>query len=528
MKLLKKIFYTIAVLFMLLCIGIVICAFQPDLTKKLSHLLYGTDGVAENLENAKDKLDGMKDFFGGEKDSTGVLVEVPGLGVHVGTQEGIDWERLPGNSYELTDTDTLVLPESVVGRSDTETITEEAKEIAEEEEALLADALATGDLGEGLEFDVTFYPYYGMLTDSMKSLYKQIYANALTLNGSFAPGVKVHTSQLKTVFEAVYNDHPELFWVETGYSCKYTNTGNVIEVTLKYNETASRLPEEKRRFDTAVEEIANQTRKYTDNLEKEQCVHDLLSERVEYKTSAPMNQSAFSALVNRQSVCAGYARAFQYLMQQLRIPTYYCTGYSDGSHAWNIVALGDRYANVDVTWDDTDPMTYDYYNKSDAEYRTTHLRTGLSVYLPACLDGTEESQKPLTMEEAEPEKPLEYFEPITEEVDNRTDEEKTEQKRLEEAGLTADQVISTLSAYNNACLIKTKNLGFGSHTFELYVPVSFYPEIERIYLDESYKSGYADEALKSIGAEHFAIQMQVARCNGGYYYKLYHNIAVWN
>lgn len=97
-----------------------------------------------------------------------------------------------------------------------------------------------------------------------------------------------------------------------------------------------------------------------------------------------MNQSAYSALVYGRTVCAGYARALQYLLQQFDIPCYYVTGYAGENHAWNIVKLDDGYYNVDSTWDDTNPNTYDYFNCSDDEYAKDHARRDLSVYLPPC------------------------------------------------------------------------------------------------------------------------------------------------
>ncbi len=99
---------------------------------------------------------------------------------------------------------------------------------------------------------------------------------------------------------------------------------------------------------------------------------------------AEMNQSAYSALVNGQTVCAGYARAFQYILQQLGIPCYYCTGFAGESHAWNIVMLDGEFYNVDTTWDDMGIGTYDYFNKTDKDYADNHIRQELSVYLPPC------------------------------------------------------------------------------------------------------------------------------------------------
>ena len=43
---------------------------------------------------------------------------------------------------------------------------------------------------------------------------------------------------------------------------------------------------------------------------------------------AKYNQTAYSALVNGSTVCAGYSKAFQLLMTKLGIPTYYVVGIS--------------------------------------------------------------------------------------------------------------------------------------------------------------------------------------------------------
>lgn len=65
----------------------------------------------------------------------------------------------------------------------------------------------------------------------------------------------------------------------------------------------------------------------------------------------------------------------QYLLQQLGISCYYCTGYASQSHAWNTVVLDDSYYNC---------RTYDYFNKTDADYAGNRIRQDLSVYLPPC------------------------------------------------------------------------------------------------------------------------------------------------
>lgn len=531
------------------CLGILICALNPSLTAIL----------AEKVENMSPAQSGGNSDGGGTGrpgDGAPSAVVQPGVNA--------DWldagDRL---NYEPPGVQPVEPPASVSGKTGYEPVKEEVEQIAQEEADDLAGTVETGDTGSGLTFDRTLYPYYAMLEEDMQRLYSQIYANALDLNTTFAPVVPAGVEQLKSVFEAVYNDHPELFWLETGYSCKYLRTGGCVEITLKYNETVSDLAGARQSFEREAESILAGARGLNSDSEKEKYVHDALMQRVEYDVNAPMNQSAYSALVGGRSVCAGYARAFQHLLQQLGIPCYYCTGYAGEDHAWNIVRLADRYYNVDVTWDDTDNPTYDYYNKSDGEFRNTHMRTGLSVYLPACVaegeraeesgngvsgegdvgngDGnsdsggaadsgdTDNSTDVSGMDLSElinpnPIKPMEWQSKNRTETgsEGKTSEEK-KQENLEKAGVTEDQVRDTLKEYYEDCRKLLKEAGKGDKQFSNVIPQSLWSSVERAYTTGDYWKGYVEGGLKDLGAEYFAIQVQVQELGGGYY-RLYHNV----
>ncbi len=235
------------------------------------------------------------------------------------------------------------------------------------------------------EFNEVFYPYYGMLNTNQQSLYKQIYENALNVDDSFVPSASVTVDELKDTFEAVYNDHPELFWVDIiTYSYQYSDDGYCTQVGLYYYDIVNDLDKSKDLFESYASKIISEANKLDSNYDKEKYIHDAVIELVEYDENASMTQSAYSALVNHKSVCAGYAKTFQYLMTRIGIPTYYVTGTSEGNHAWNIVMLDDEYYNVDLTWDDQKRIIYDYFNVSDAVFNKTHTRSDLSKLLPSC------------------------------------------------------------------------------------------------------------------------------------------------
>lgn len=413
MKILKNIITGIGVIAALLCALIIFSAVNPGITQTLSSLLSG-DGLPSKEESGEaeepesigntDSSDFDMPFdtstdTEGEEETPEEEFALPeeeeemGAGQSVQRQpeepdrSGSDSEsggRVVGmNGYEPPAESAVSVPEAVSGKSGYEPITEKSEELPDAEGGEYTSDLGYGETGDNLNFDSIFYPYYQMLDPKGQHLYRQIYANAAACNAAFVPIEAVPVSELKNVIMAVYNDHPELFWLNTVFTCKYDQNKICAELELEFNMTLEELTPASRTFYNVTNEILSQVQGLSVN-EKERRLHDLLIERVEYDKGVDKNQSAYSALVDGKSVCAGYARAYQYLMQRTGIPCFYCTGYAGTDHAWNIVGLDDGYYNVDVTWDDTEGGQYDYFNKTDEAYADTHVRRELSVNLPKC------------------------------------------------------------------------------------------------------------------------------------------------
>lgn len=508
MKVIKRIFYAVVFLVIACCIGILVCALNPGMTDSLAA------GV-QRLFNV-----GGESSAGGQEPGGGAAAAVK--------QPGLRADLTPGgpDAYVAPDSSPAELPEDVSGRNGYRPVEGDTEQVPQNEADSLGSILSTGDLGETLSFPEEYYPYYAMLEEEMKPLYKQIYANASNLTASFTPAVTVDVDRLKTVFEAVCNDHPELFWLDTGYSCKYLKDGACVEITLKYNDTVNRLDAAKEEFRSRAESILAGARAFETDYEKEKYAHDAFMRLVEYDEGSEMNQSAYSALVNGRSVCAGYARAFQYLMQQLEIPCYYCTGSAGEEHAWNIVKLDGDYRNVDVTWDDTVPATYNYYNKTDAEFAPTHVRTGLSVYLPACVESAEETPVPGTEDTAAATPhptPMSWVSRGKPDGTDTGGSSPVSGTDKEEAGVTDAEIVNTLAEYYEDCAKQFKEAGTGDVHFDNVIPETLWSTVERVYSDGTYRAGYVDGVLKELGVENFAIQLQAQRLGGGYY-RLYHNI----
>ncbi len=529
MKFFRRLLFVFAFLFMAGCAGILVCAFNPSLTAKLAEKIEGPSGADAAGEQQPGGPTGDQSPEGGGTDGIRNPDTVYTDAVQPGVNTG--WMNGRGDSaYEQPGQTPVSAPDGLGHLMGFEPVKGDGEQILDEEADNLVSILATGDIGSELSFDAEYYPYYAMLQPAMQQLYRQIYANAKAFNVSFTPVVAASVAQVRNVFEAVTNDHPELFWLEMGYSCKYLQSGSCVEITLNYNEAYDSFHAAKRQFDQAAEMILEGARAQGSELEKERYVHDALMQITSYNVQAGMNQSAYSALVNGESVCAGYARAFQYIMQQLGIPCYYCTGTAGEDHAWNIVKLGTTYYNVDVTWDDTDPATYNYFNKSDAAFASTHARNGLSVYLPACIENvwSEEgsglsaevealiSQKPAT--------PLRWPDDsgsVTDPSDMTQDQR--EKENLLKAGITADQVRENMEDYYADCKRLLVAAGTGDKTFSNVIPEALWSTVERAYSSGDYWKEYVEDALKELKVENFVVHLQVQRLGGGYY-RVYHNV----
>lgn len=404
MKILKSILAGIAVITALMCILILLCALNPKITEKLSGLVSRDapqtqqDEVSQSEEEEtftpdeeQEKSDSEKEEASEPKEEPEEEIEEPdgesrAVGpLDMGTPgEAQESDVVKGtNGYEVPSESGVNVPEAVSGKSGYQPITEKSEQLPDVEDGEYVSDLGYGELGDGYDFDPLFYPYYAMLDDKGKHLYRQIFANANAFNGAFQPIEAVPVSEIKNAIMAVYNDHPELFWLNTAFVCKYDKDKICAELELEFSIPRDEFPKASAQFYNTVNSMLTQVENLS-NYEKELRTHDYLIDKIEYDKGAAMNQSAYSALVEGKSVCAGYARAFQYLMQRMGIPCYYCTGFAGEDHAWNIVALEDGYYNVDVTWDDTPGGEHDYFNKSDQDFESTHVRRDLSINLPKC------------------------------------------------------------------------------------------------------------------------------------------------
>lgn len=157
------------------------------------------------------------------------------------------------------------------------------------------------------------------------------------------------------VIMEIINRHPELFYVDSGFSYAYNpRTGMITSVRPEYictDKTAiARMQAE---IDEATENALEFVPENASELEAALALHDFLDTHCEYAENLAGThiRNIYGALVEREAVCAGYAVAYSYLLGKVGIESDY-VGSDPMNHAWNMIKVNGKSYHVDVTWDD--------------------------------------------------------------------------------------------------------------------------------------------------------------------------------
>ncbi|MBQ3548554.1 MAG: hypothetical protein IJA33_01605 [Oscillospiraceae bacterium] len=168
-----------------------------------------------------------------------------------------------------------------------------------------------------------------------------------------------------------------------GSSSYYYNDG-AYYATIVYNISYYTDAAQEATMDTEVTKLLNQLDLYdSSDYQKLRGIYDYMTENIRYDyanlndSSYLLKHTSYAALINKTSVCQGYASLFYRLALELDVDARIIsgiggTGDSAGPHAWNIAKLGSKYYNLDATWDEG-RQTYSWFLLSPASF-SRHYR----------------------------------------------------------------------------------------------------------------------------------------------------------
>lgn len=284
-----------------------------------------------------------------------------------------------------------ILPGNIQESSSSETDISRAEEsLPSPEETSIGNA--TENTGLTQAPDSCFPYYYQQLSESEQRLYHQLY----TAVAAREEKIMLDTTDTDTVyrvFHFVLYDHPELFWC-TGSSQSIVHASEtefMPDYSCSPEEISKRTAEIEAQAASCLSGINTDASDY----EKVRYIYTWLVNTVAYDENASDNQNIYSSLAGHASVCAGYAKGMQYLLNRLSVPCIYITGTlaKGGSHAWNMVRCDDSWYQVDSTFGDpvfantedipADNLSYAYLCCTDAQIRSSHIPDG-EVSYPSC------------------------------------------------------------------------------------------------------------------------------------------------
>ena len=201
--------------------------------------------------------------------------------------------------------------------------------------------------------------------------------------------------KLNQVYDCVTADHPELFYI-SGYTyTKHSVMDKLLSISFEgnYEMTAQQQEDAQKIVDDYTARCFDDLPADADQYETAKYLFDYIVTHTDYDTAAEDNQTILSAMQNGRSVCSGYAKSFQFLLNKAGIPCTLVTGTACGSpHAWNLVLLDGDYYFFDVTFGDASYLGsdvnravtgYEYFGVTSEETGRTHTADG-RIPLPVC------------------------------------------------------------------------------------------------------------------------------------------------
>ena len=240
--------------------------------------------------------------------------------------------------------------------------------------------------------------YFNALGKEEQKVYEQMYEAIVERKE-----VKLDTKDrdvVSKVFECVTNDHPEIFYCAEYQIEGIELYGKMVQMkfSANYHMTEETVRECSEKVESYVQRCIASIPAGADDYTKVKYVYEYIINHTEYVPNSQNNQNICSVFIGGQSVCMGYAKATQYILNKLGIDTTLAYGHvGSESHSWNLVRVDGEYYYMDPTWGDagyvrpgqtsasvSQGVNYEYFLITTEQLQKSHVLDNV-VALPACV-----------------------------------------------------------------------------------------------------------------------------------------------
>ena len=210
---------------------------------------------------------------------------------------------------------------------------------------------------------------------------------AVSENAEIKKAISSFSSGFQTAVDAFFLDHPECYWIDqnnlhSGYRIGGSSNGKRADLNITYIANFKIRDDcagYKTDFDKIVNWLKENCTQKGSRLETLKNIHDRLAEHITYDKNASSKYDVKGSIINKRSVCEGYAEAFKLACDLYNIPCVVVKGKGKTdsgteAHMWNYVKMeNNQWYAVDVTWDDqASGILYDYF-LAGADTKDTHF-----------------------------------------------------------------------------------------------------------------------------------------------------------
>lgn len=241
--------------------------------------------------------------------------------------------------------------------------------------------------------------YYNHLTRKEQFLYDAL-VRAISSYQEYTEEIRyVFTSQeFNNVVQFIISDNPDYFYVNYDHIESYVSETHT-KVKIAYYISKEETERMKAELESVIAPIVEQVSLLQDDFDKELFIHDYLVENCTYSEAEDpnnyLNNTIYGALVQKKTLCDGYALAFKLLMNRSGLFCSTVSGFvkDELPHRWNIVYIDDQFYHVDVTWNDADMehsknmIFHGYFNLSRQAISYNH-QIAFEEILPPANDET--------------------------------------------------------------------------------------------------------------------------------------------